>query len=144
MADVSTLKNRFGNIKGWSKITLNWFGRDVEGVQSIEYDDEVKMDLVYGSGGDPLDIADGNYEPKDAKVGVLDEERLLMLEAIPKGTRIQDIAFLITVQYEYRDRIYTDIIKNCRFTNNGVKGKQGDTTMTHDFVVKNLGIEWNI
>ena len=120
--------NRFGKVAGWNSISVNIMGRELEGIQELSYSDEKDLENVYGAGAFPVGQGDGNYTCK-ATLSLLNEERLALLESLPRGKRLQDLTFDMTVVYEYNDRVYTDVVKNCRFMNHGVEVKQGDKSI---------------
>lgn len=138
-----TLVNKFGKMAGWNSVTANLLGRDLEGVQEIEYDDEQELENVYGAGAMPIGQGEGNYSAKGA-IMLLIEERINLLDSLPAGARIQDLVFPIVVEYEYNGRIYTDKLNNCRIKNQGVAVKQNDKTIgfKHDLLVSH--INWNV
>lgn len=135
--------NKFGKIANWNSVSCNLLGRDLEGITEIEYNDEQEMENIYGAGSMPVGQGSGNYAAK-ASITVLEEERRAMLEALPANTRLQDITFPITVSYETGDKIYTDVIMNCRFKNNGAVVKQNDKAIYHKFELLTTHIMWNV
>jgi len=143
MAQVRLI-NRFGRVMGWNKVTARLFGRALEGITELEYKDEVEQELVYGAGRAPIGKGEGNYKPS-ASITLSNEERLAILESLPPGMRIQDIPdFDITVAYEYKNRVYKDVIRNCSFKNNGVTVKQGDKSINTKFDLVPTHIDYNV
>jgi len=143
MAQVRLI-NRFGSVMGWNKISAKLFGRFLEGITEISYDDEEDQELVYGAGGKPIGKGKGNYKPK-ASITLTEEERRAIMESLPPGMRLQDIPdFDITVSYTYQNKVFTDIIRNCSFKNNGVEVKQGDKSIAHKFDLVPTHIDWNV
>lgn len=139
-----TIINHFGKMAGWNSVTLRLFGRDVVGVQKVMYKDDQEIENITGAGNMPIGEGEGNYSA-EASVELSLEERLAIQRSLPRGKRIQDIAaFDIVVAYDYQGTIYKDVIKNCRFTNNGVDVKQGDKTISTDFNLKTSHIQWNV
>jgi hypothetical protein len=139
---ATEIVNKFGKIGGWNSVTVNMLGRDLEGISELEYDDSLEIENIMGAGRMPIGQGDGNYAAK-ASITVLNEERLAMLEALPRGTRLQDIQFSIISTYEYNNKVYTDKIRNCRIKNNGVVVKQGDKSIAHKFELVLTHIDWN-
>ena len=138
MADV--VINKFGKMQGWTSITVNMMGRDVEGITKISYDDNSTKENVYGAGDKPVGRSRGNYEAK-ATLGLYKEEVDGIKAALASGKRIQDVApFDIVVQYELDGEIRKDIIHNCEFTNNAVDVSQGDGTIStdHELIVSHI------
>ena len=140
----TTIINKFGKMAGWNSITVNMMGRDVEGISSVKYDDDVAKENVYGAGKYPVGRGEGNYTPA-ASLGILKEEIDALQLSLPPGRRLQDIEpFDVTVQYEYKDgRIITDRIRNCEFTNRGVDVKNGDGSISTEYTLIVSHIEWN-
>lgn len=136
--------NKYGKMSGWSSITIRNFGRNQDGATEIEYSDETKIENNYGRGNMPVGYGEGNYEPK-ASLSMYNEAMQEYLQSLPKGKRLQDIApFDITVMYEFGDNVVTDVLRNCKFKNNGRSAKQGDTSMTTKFELHLSHIDWNV
>ena len=134
--------NKFGTMQGWTSITLNMLGRDVEGITKIAYDDTVTKENVMGAGGFPVGRSRGNYEAKST-IGLYKEEVDAIQASLPNGKRLQDIkAFDIVVQYDLDGVIKKDIIHNCEFTNTGVDVSQGDGTIGTDYELIVSHITW--
>ncbi len=139
-----TIINKFGKLAGWSSITVNVLGRDVEGITELEYKDEKEMNNEYGAGEFPIGQSEGNYKA-EGSITLYKEEIAALTESLPKGMYIQDIpAFDITVQYRYGLKLYTDVMRNCRLKNNGVAVKQNDGTITHKHDLLVSHIDWNV
>lgn len=144
MANETVIKNRFGNVAGWNEMECNILGRTLEGFTELEYSDEDEVEGIKGAGKFDVGIGTGNSSAK-CSITMLQEERVMILDALPKGSRIQDIEpFTIVVTYEYRGRIYTDRINNCKFKNNGVAVKQGDMSISHKFELYCSHIDYNV
>ena len=140
---ATTLVNAFGKMAGWNSISWNQFGRDVEGLLEIGYDDTVEKELQYGSGKMPIGYGEGNYQAT-IKLVLTMEEVVAMLDSIPKGKRLQDAEPTdIVCQYEYTTRIYKDILKNFVPTKLGRTVKQGDKVVGQVMEGIITHIEWN-
>ena len=137
-----TIKNRFGTLTGWKRITFNWFDRDVEGILEIEYDDNVDWTNEYGANGYPVGEGEGNYEAK-ASVTLYIEEVRAMEASLPAGQRLQSVLGTGVVEYEYGGQFYKDIIQTIRVKNRGVAVKQGDKTIAFKHELKVSHIDWN-
>lgn len=136
--------NKFGTVQGWSNITFNMLGRDVEGISKIAYDDNLTKENVYGAGNMPIGRSRGNYEAK-ASITLLKEENDALVNSLPPGKRLQDVApFDIPVKYEIDGVIKFHIIRNVEFTNNSVDVSQGDGSIAvdHELIVSH--IDWNV
>jgi hypothetical protein len=139
-----TIINKFGNMVGWNSVTFNWLDRDVEGVTSIEYDDEQEMENIKGAGGYAVGQGAGDYSAK-ASVTLYLEEIRAMEKQLAKGKRLQDIVIpSVQVQYEQGGVIVTDVLKNVRIKNRGVAVSNNDKSISfkHDLLVTH--IEWDV
>lgn len=144
MAQVTTLINAFGRMAGWNSATFNVFGRDVEGISEFSYDDMIDKELIYGSGRMPIGTGEGDYKPK-VGAKLYQEEVIAIMDAMPKGKRIQDAAPSdVIVQYEYQNRIYKDIIRNVEFVKIGKAVKKGDKTVDQTVEMICTHIDWNV
>lgn len=129
---------------GWNQVTFPLLGRDVEGITEIEYDDNVSKEAAYGAGGFPIGTKRMNYEAK-AAVTLHFEEVVALQKSLGAGGRLQDIPpFDIPVTYDLEGDIYTDVIRNCEFTNRGVAVKQGDGDMPMKYTLHCSHIDWNV
>ena len=124
--------NKFGTMQGWNAITVNIFGRDVEGITALKYLDSVTKENVYGAGPKPVGRSRGNYEA-ESSITLYKEE----VDAIKAASDVPllDIApFDIVVQYTMPDgTILKDIIYNAEFTNDGVEVEQSDGSITKEY-----------
>ena len=144
MAEVTTLINAFGKMAGWNSVKLNLFGRDVEGISELSYDDNVTKENVYGAGKMPLGWSEGPYEPT-CGLKLYQEEVIAILDSLPEGKRIQDAEPTdVIVTYEYKDRVYKDIIRNFQITKIGKAVKQGDGTVDQTVESMCSHIDWNV
>lgn len=139
----TTIINKFGNVIGWNRITVNVLGRDVEGITKLMYNDNIDIEGVKGAGKYDIGYGEGNYTC-EASITLTEEERRAILEALPQDTRIQEIApFDINISYEYNNKVYKDVIRNCKFRNNGIEANQGDKSLAFEFELYTSHIEWN-
>lgn len=140
----TSIINKFGKVAGWNNVIVRLLGRDVVGIVSLEYDDSVEKENVKGAGMFPVGQGDGNYEAK-ASLTLLQEEKISLTDALPPGVRLQDVApFDIIVSYDYNSRMYTDVIRNCQFMNNGVAVNQGDKSINFKIDLLTSHIDWNV
>lgn len=139
-----TIINKFGRIAGWSDITVNVLGRDLEGITSVKYDDEQDWNNEYGAGDKPIGESKGNYSATGS-LTLYAEELNALQQQLPRGNRIQDIAsFDVVIQYEYASQLFTDILRNCRFRTNGRESNQGDGKIEKEVELKISHIDWNV
>ncbi len=140
----TSIINKFGKVAGWNSVTIRLLGRDLVGVTALEYEDSVEKENVMGAGRYPVAQGEGNYSAK-ASVTLLQEERLNLLDALPPGKTIQDIeAFDVVVEYEYQNRPYRDVIRNCQFTNNGTSVQQSDKSIAFKYDLLCTHIDYNV
>lgn len=132
-------------MQGWSNVTVNLLGRDLEGITELSYTDSQKKENVYGAGKFPIGRGRGNYEAK-ASFTLLKEEVDALKQALPASKSIQDIApFDIIVEYETDNgSIKKDRIRNAEFMSDGVEVKQNDNTIATKYELLVSHIEWNI
>lgn len=144
MAKVVTLINAFGRMAGWNSATLNIYGRDVEGISELGYDDSIEKELIKGAGRMPIGVGEGDYVAK-MTLKLYQEEVIAIMDSLPAGTRLQDVAPTdVIVQYTYNTRIYKDIIRNVEFTKVGRGVKKGDKTVEQTVEVICTHIDWNV
>lgn len=129
---------------GWNSATLNLYGRDVEGISELGYDDNVDKEKIYGAGRMPIGVGEGNYEA-NVNLKLYKEEVIAIMDSLPPGVRLQDIGPTdIVVQYEYQNRIYKDIIRNFEIVKIGKAVKQGDKVVDQTVECICSHIDWNV
>ena len=129
---------------GWNSATLNIYGRDVEGISELGYDDSIEKELIKGAGRMPIGVGEGDYVAK-MTLKLYQEEVIAIMDSLPAGTRLQDVAPTdVIVQYTYNTRIYKDIIRNVEFTKVGRGVKKGDKTVEQTVEVICTHIDWNV
>lgn len=139
-----TIINKFGKIVGWSRVILSLYGRDVEAIAEISYDDEQEKDNEYGGGKYAIGQSEGNYKAK-ASISLYSEEIVAIQKSLPPGRRITDIPPTdIGVEYDYNGVIIKDAIRNASFKNNGREVKQGDGKIVTKLEILTSHIDWNI
>lgn len=144
MPQAQNLTNRFGKMAGWNSVTLNLFGRDVEGILDISYDDNVEHEKIMGAGNMPIGYGEGNYAA-NVSITLHMEEVNEILKNIPPGMRISDAAPVpVIAQYEYQDRILTDVINFFKITGLGKEVKQGDKVVGQKLTCFCISINWNV
>lgn len=135
--------NKFGEMIGWTHVSVRALGRTFEGVTAIEYGDDDEINNEYGAGGHPQGYSKGNTSPF-CNLTLFLEEIIGMQESLRDGQRLQDIAeFEIVVKYEWQNKIYTDIVNACKIKNNGRSVSQGDGTVSKQFNLRTAGISYN-
>lgn len=136
--------NRFGKMTGWSAVTANIAGRDMEGITMVEYNDNVEMAAAYGAGNMPVGTEEKNYAAA-AKVRLNHEELVALQKQLPKGSRIAGL-FVgdIIVAYEHNGSLSKDALRNCYLKNNGRSVTQGDGSIATEIEIQLTHIDWNI
>ncbi len=136
--------NKFGTLVGWNNSSLNLFGRDVEGIDSIKYTDEIDIGVAFGAGYMPVGKTRGNYTCA-AEISLYFEEITAILKSLPLGMRLQEIPdFDVPVSYEYQGSIYNDVIRNCSFKNNGRETKNGEGKIVMAYTLVPSHIDYNV
>lgn len=136
--------NHFGKVAGWNSITCRLLGRDVVGITEIMYKDSKEIEGVKGAGAFDIGVGEGNYSA-EGSITLTQEERLALIDSLPKGKRLQDIdGFPIIIAYDYNGVIYKDVIHNCRIKTNGVEVKQGDKSIATKFDLYVSHIDYNV
>lgn len=139
------IANKFGTMIGWNNVTVNLFGRELEGIDSVKYTDKEDHTMVRGAGKMPIGKSKGNYEVDAASLSLYIEENIALLKSLPKGVRLQEIPdFDIPVSYEYQGSVYTDIMRNCSFTNNGRESKNGEGKIVMEYNLSCTHIDYNV
>lgn len=142
---ATTIINKFGKMAGWNSITVNFLGRDVEGISEISYDDSQEIEGARGAGAFFCGYGEGNYEAKCSVTFFVEEWNAIQM-ALPPGKSVGSIApFNIIVEYEYQNFKRRDIIPYCKIKGRGVAVKQGDKTIGYkaDLFVGGK-IDWTI
>lgn len=131
-----------GQSYGWSDIVCLVAGVPVTGVTAIDYDDKQEIKNIYGAGRHPVARGKGRVTPS-AKI-TLEMEEVLAIQSRSATGRLQDLApFDILVTYLPEDgRIIHDVIKDCQFTENARKWKEGDTNQSVELPLLPSRIDW--
>ena len=127
---------------GWADIVCIIAGVPVTGITAIEYDDKQEMSNNYGGGRYPVSRGKGRIACT-AKIALEMPEVLAIQEKSING-RLQDIApFNIQVSYiPDGGKIVHDVIKDCQFTENARKWKEGDTNQVVELPLIVSKIDW--
>ncbi len=113
----ATIINKFGKMQGWNSITVNFLGRDAEGITQVSYNDNIEMENAYGGGMFPVGRGEGNYVAENPKLTLYKEEWDAIQKAIPPGSRVQEIEpFDMIVIYKQKSGLITkDLILSTRY-----------------------------
>lgn len=132
-----------GMLCAWADIVVLIGGVPVTGIVGIEYGDEQEVVNKYGAGRHPVGRAKGRITPT-AKL-ILYQEEVQAIQAQSVNGRLQDIApFDIIVTYMPDSGIVKiDKIRNCQFSGNARKWKEGDTGQEVELTLVPSHIEWS-
>lgn len=132
-------------MQGWTSVTVNLLGRDLEGITELSYTDEVVKENVKGAGQYPIGRSRGDYEA-EASITLYKEEVDALRDSLQPGKRLQDIApFDIIAEYATPEGVIKkDRIRNVEFTNDGVEVAQGDGTIATQYTLLVSHIEYAI
>lgn len=131
-----------GMLCSWADIVVLVGGVPVTGITGVEYSDQQEIVNKYGAGRYPVGRAKGRITP-GAKLILYQEEVQALSRQSPNG-RLQDLPPVdIIVQYIPDSGILvTDKIRNCHFTGNARKWKEGDTGQEVELELVPSHIEW--
>lgn len=125
-----------GRRYAWESITIQLPHGVMVDVDSIDYEDERKVNRTYGRGSRAQGYSRGNASGKGS-LSMLREEYERLAAAMPNG-KYGGNPFPVTVSYadEGRDTV-TDTLEDCVFTTWKTGGKQddGDVKVTMDFEI---------
>lgn len=132
-----------GVLHSWGEIVVTIAGVPVTGITAIEYGDKQEVVNHYGAGRHAVGRSKGRITPS-AKITLYQEEVEALLLKSSNG-RLQDLEmFDIIVSYiPENGLIVVDKIRNCSFTNNDRKWKEGDTKQEVELELVVSHIEWN-
>lgn len=131
-----------GNLCAWADVVVLIGGVPVTGIIGVEYGDSQEVVNKWGAGRHPVGRAKGRITPS-AKL-ILYQEEVQALQAQALNGRLQDLPpFDVIVQYLPDSGIVTtDKIRNCQFSDNGRKWKEGDTGQEVELPLVPSHIEW--
>lgn len=133
-----------GQEYSWSDVKINLFGRTLQGISAIDYDDNVNKKNNKGSGVMPVSRSRGDYEAK-ASITLAMKEVEAIQNALPRGKRLQDIApFNIEVVYDpdNGNPLVHHRIEGCEFTNRKSELKAGEGNFETQFDLIVGSINW--
>lgn len=116
-----------GKVYDWGSVDLKIPGLVIE-PQSIDYDDELEKELVYGKGNTPRGWGTGNYKP-NAKMSFQKEDFDEITEYCKKkGISLYNLFFpAIIVSYaNANQRVVSDVLNKVSFSKISHKVSQGD------------------
>ncbi|EWC93277.1 hypothetical protein [Porphyromonas catoniae] len=134
-----------GILHSWASIQVAIQGVPLTGITSIEYEDKQEISNKYGAGRYPVGRGVGRITPTAKLTLYLDEVNLL--QAKSKTGRLQDLGmFDVLVGYLHPTTglITYDKVRNCHFSDNARKVKEGDTDIQVELELIPSHIEWGI
>lgn len=131
-----------GMLTSWADITTLIASVPVTGIVGVEYAENQEVVNKYGAGRYPVGRAKGRISPEGKLI--LYQEEVQAIQAQAPGGRIQDIApFDVIVNYMPDSGIVkTDKLRNCQFSGNARKWKEGDTGQEVELPLVMSHIEW--
>jgi hypothetical protein len=139
---MPTIK-RLGVAYDWGQVTVTLFGRQLVGIQGIEYDMKREVKENYGAGYQPVSRGYGNKQYSCKLVGVDVKEVRAILKAAGTVVDITDIpAFPITVTIgdDVTNATIVDVIHDCVFKGDGFKSNQNDSEAKMDYELSVMDI----
>lgn len=122
-----------GRSYSWGDVDLGIPGLNLQ-IQSIDYEDELEKEEVYGKGQKPRGYGEGNYKAS-GKVTLLRDDYDGLLDYCKRtGTPLYRLLFgKVTVSYANDgDRTRTDVLNKVTITKNSHKAAQGDKSLSVD------------
>lgn len=116
---------------GWNDISVSFGGRTLMTCTGISYKDKVESELIYGKGGDPIGVQDGNRSLEgNLKCHQSEFDRI-----VASGDKGVKALKNLTIQWAFEKdgRISTRVFNNVRITEIGEDYKQGDKTAEVEF-----------
>jgi hypothetical protein len=138
---ATNIVNRFGRVAGWNQVQLVLFGRTVEGVMELSYDDEEEKEAVMGAGKMPIGVGTGNYKAK-CSMTLLSEEYNGLMASLPANTRIQDVPATDVSVHPTTQVVVKDVIRNFEFVGAAKEIKQGDKSIAMKIPCFCTHIDW--
>lgn len=131
-----------GMLCSWAQVVVLIGGVPVTGITAVEYSDSQEVVNKYGAGRYPVGRAKGRITSEGKLILYQEEVQAIQAQA-PLG-RIQDIApFDVMVTYMPDSGIIkTDKLRNCQFSGNARKWKEGDTGQEVELPLVMSHIEW--
>lgn len=131
-----------GMLCGWADVVTVIGGVPVTGIVGVEYGDSQEVVNKWGAGRYPVGRAKGRITPSGKLI--LYQEEVQALSAQSPTGRLQDLPpFDMIVQYIPDSGILvTDKVRNCHFSDNARKWKEGDTGQEVELPLVPSHIEW--
>lgn len=131
-----------GMLCSWADVVALIGGVPITGIIGVEYGDSQEVVNKYGAGRYPVGRAKGRITPS-GKIILYQEEVQALSAQSPTG-RLQDLPpFDMIVQYIPDSGILvTDKVRNCHFSDNARKWKEGDTGQEVELPLVPSHIEW--
>jgi hypothetical protein len=131
-----------GNFHNHASAEISFKGKPYLGVSAINYSDEIERELQYGTGREPLGLADGTYKPS-ADVELLKTEFDRLIRDLGDGYGEQLIS--IVVSFREASGTIVDTLGACKISKvedasqQGASGNKTKLTLTVTGVIKRNG-----
>ncbi|MEM4711164.1 MAG: hypothetical protein ABIK31_07985 [candidate division WOR-3 bacterium] len=128
-----------GKLYDWGDVTIIYPGSvpvGVIGVQSIDWNEEIEVEPIYGAGNKPIGWGYGNWKA-EGKITILLEAYKQLNELTPQGI-FKATPFNIVINYSnFEEPMHTVQLIGCKWTKKGNKAAQGDKKMEVelDFII---------
>lgn len=131
-----------GQAYAWSQIKCNILGLQIQGISSINYNENQEMQDNYGAGNRPVSRGYGKIETTASVT--LHMEEIEALQGASTTGRLQDIPeFDIVISYlPENGNIVNHTLKNVRFKSNGREISEGDMMIESELELQVSHIKW--
>ena len=121
-----------GKAYEYADIIVSLLGVPTPSVSSISYTEEQDSKLNFGTGNRAVSYGSGTIQGKgDIEIAMNDSEAIR--DIAPNGSFLKLPLFDIVVIFGNPQKLIKHIIKNIKFTNDGVSGATGDVDMKMKF-----------
>lgn len=134
-----------GVLHSWASIQAAIQGVPLTGITAVEYEDKQEIVNKWGAGRYPVGRGVGRITPTAKITLYLDEVNALQAKS-PTG-RLQDLGMfdlLVGYLHPTTGLITYDKVRNCQFSDNPRKAKEGDTDIQVELELVPSHIEWGI
>lgn len=99
-----------GNTHNHASAEVSFKGRVYLGVTTINYNDEVERELVYGTGSEPIGVTKGGYKP-NGDLELLKTEWKRLMADLGDGYGEKEIS--VVISYREASGTIVDTLKTC-------------------------------
>jgi len=129
----------------WKDLYVFIDGNLITGIQNIEYSEATEHEYVYGRGGTPRNIQDGN-ETYEGTVTLLQSEYEALREAVIAAgyKNVTKPFFTVNVTYMIGANFQTDTVQQLKFNEVPKAMAQNDKFMALEMPFMALGVKENV